>query len=156
VFLGEILCSLPLDADEPAFDQCGACTLCLEACPTQAIVAPGVLDSNRCISYLTIEHRGDVPEVLRRAIGSHVYGCDVCQEVCPWNGVVPVSTDPAWQPRAAWDQPALADLARMPDDELKTALRGSAMRRAKAVGLRRNIAIALDNAATARDGDTAS
>ena len=76
VFLGEIICSLPLDADAPAFDQCGDCMLCLEACPTQALVAPAVLDSSRCISYLTIEHRGDIPAALGTAIGSHVYGCE--------------------------------------------------------------------------------
>jgi epoxyqueuosine reductase len=124
--------------------------LCLEACPTQALVAPGVLDSNRCISYLTIEHRGEVPAALRPAIGSHVYGCDICQEVCPWNAVAPTSTDPAWRPRRVWDRPALIDLVRMPDDVLNTALRGSAMRRAKAAGVRRNVAIALENAGTAR------
>ena len=99
VFLGEIVSSLPLDLDPPALDQCGTCTLCLEACPTRALVAPGVLDSTRCISYLTIEHRGDIPEALRPGIGSHVYGCDVCQEVCPWNAAAPASADPAWQPR---------------------------------------------------------
>ena len=86
-------------ADEPALDQCGTCTLCLEACPTQALVAPGVLDSNRCISYLTIEHRGAIDAALADGIGSHVYGCDICQEVCPWNATAPTSDDPAWQPR---------------------------------------------------------
>jgi epoxyqueuosine reductase len=150
VFLGEIICSLPLDTDAPALDQCGECALCLEACPTQALVAPGVLDSNRCISYLTIEHRGSIPEPLAPALGSHVFGCDICQEVCPWNGAAPVSPDPAWQPRPVWDRPLLAGLAKMRDDELGAGLRGSAMKRAKASGLRRNVAIALENAATPR------
>ena len=146
IFLGEIICSLPLDCDRPAFDQCGTCALCLEACPTGAFIGPGVLDSARCISYLTIEHRGDIPEPLRAALGSDVYGCDVCQEVCPWNGVAPVSTDPAWQPRPAWDAPRLVDLVRMGDEEMQGALRGSSMKRAKVAGLRRNIAVASANA----------
>jgi epoxyqueuosine reductase len=145
IFLGEILCSLPLEPDPPASDQCGTCTLCLEACPTGALVAPGVLDSTRCISYWTIEHRGDLPEDAAAALGAHVYGCDVCQEVCPWNAAAPVSDDPAWQPRSLWDRPALADLARMDLHELRAALRGSAMARAKTDGLRRNIALALRN-----------
>jgi epoxyqueuosine reductase len=145
IFLGEILCSLALQADAPSFDQCGSCTLCLEACPTQALVAPGVLDSGRCISYLTIEHRGALDPSLVAGIGSHVYGCDICQEVCPWNAAAPASDDPAWQPRPAWDLPSLADLVRMPDEALQSALEGSAMNRAKPAGMRRNIAIAAQN-----------
>lgn len=145
IFLGVILCSLPLEVDAPALDQCGTCTLCLEACPTHALVAPGVLDSNRCISYLTIEHRGGIEPALEPAIGSHVYGCDICQEVCPWNAVAPTSDDPAWQPRPAWDTPALVDLLQMRDAQLETAVAGSAMKRAKTAGLRRNIAIAVEN-----------
>ncbi len=146
LFLGEIICSLPLDIDAPAFDQCGAYTLCIEACPTQAIREPGVLDSNRCISYLTIEHRGDIQPALASAIGSHVYGCDICQEVCPWNAMAPNSEDPAWQPRPAWDGVGLAVLEAQSDAELAGALKGSAMRRTKVQGLRRNVRIALDNA----------
>jgi len=149
IFLAEIICSLPLDVDAPALDRCGTCTLCLEACPTQAIVAPCVLDSTRCISYLTIEKRGEIPAPLHEALGSHVYGCDVCQEVCPWNAVAPRSQDPAWQPRAAWDHVSLLTLARRTDDELAGALCESSMRRTKAQGLRRNVAIALANAETA-------
>ena len=150
IFLGEILCSLPLDPDVPSYDQCGTCTLCLEACPTRAIVAPGQLDSTRCISYLTIEHRGALPEPMVNAIGSHVYGCDICQEVCPWNQMAPTSSDPAWQPRPPWDAPALASLDAMSDEEMTGALAGNAMRRAKADGLRRNIRVALANATKAR------
>jgi epoxyqueuosine reductase len=145
IFLSEIICSLPLVPDAPSFDQCGTCTLCLDACPTQAFRAPGVLDATQCISYLTIEHRGNIPEALQASIGTHVYGCDVCQEVCPWNGAAPISVDPAWQPRPSWDSPALSDLQQMPDTELSSALRGSAMSRAKPLGLRRNVAVAVEN-----------
>jgi epoxyqueuosine reductase len=156
IFLGEIICSLQLDPDAPAMDQCGSCTLCLEACPTQALVAPGALDSRRCISYLTIEHRGEIPDHLRASIESHVYGCDICQEVCPWNAMAPRSADPAWQPRPAWDQPALADLVRMTDLEMQTSLRGSAMKRARLPGLRRNIDVAAGNASRSMSRSTKS
>jgi len=146
VLLGEIVCSLPLDLDPPSTDQCGDCRLCIEACPTQAIVQAGVLDATRCISYLTIEHRGELPEDRREAIGAHVYGCDICQEVCPWNQSAPVSDDAAWQPRPAWDLPSLLDLHLMSDEYLDESLSGSAMRRAKPAGIRRNIEIAIENA----------
>jgi epoxyqueuosine reductase len=137
IFLAEIICSLPLDCDRPAFDQCGTCTLCIEACPTQAIVGPGVLDSTRCISYLTIELKSDIPEALAAAVGNHVYGCDICQEVCPWNQRAPVSGDPAWQPRHAWDGVTVSELSSRSDDDLRAAMRGSAMRRTKVARLRR-------------------
>ncbi len=144
-FLSEILCSLPLETDAPALDQCGSCTLCLEACPTQAIVGPAVVDARRCISYLTIEHRGQIPEELSRALGTQVYGCDICQEVCPWNAAAPQSADPAWQPRPVWDAPRVSALADLSDESLRDALDGSPMKRARAAGLRRNIAIAARN-----------
>ena len=146
LFLGEIICSLPLDADAPALDQCGTCTLCIEACPTQAIVGPGVLDSTRCLSYLTIERRGPISDDLAAAIGAHVYGCDICQDVCPWNQSAPHSPDAAWQPRAPWRAQQLSALAALGDDELGEAMRGSAMRRTKVAGLRRNLKVAIANA----------
>jgi epoxyqueuosine reductase len=145
IFLGVILTSLALEADAPALDQCGACSLCIEACPTHALVAPGVLDSARCISYLTIEHRGDIPAALQPGIGTHLYGCDVCQEVCPWNALPPISSDPAWQARAAWDLRSIAELQEMSDQEMRQALSKSPMRRAKTEGLRRNVEIARRN-----------
>jgi epoxyqueuosine reductase len=150
IFLAEIICSLPLAVDAPSLDQCGTCTLCLDACPTHALVAPGVLDSTKCISYLTIEQRGDIPAEHRTGIGSRVYGCDVCQEVCPWNAVAPRSDDPAWQPRAAWDRVNLRTLSARSDDELAAALKRSPMKRTKAAGLRRNVAVALENIETSR------
>ena len=146
IFLAEIICSLPLDADQPALDQCGTCTLCIDACPTRALVAPGVLDSTRCISYLTIEQRGPIPEEFASAVGSHVYGCDVCQEVCPWNQIAPSSSDPAWQRRPLWSDATVSTLAAMSDDQLREGMRGSAMRRTKVAGLRRNLHVALENA----------
>jgi len=145
LFLAEIICTLPLEPDPPALDQCGTCTLCLEACPTGAIVEPRVLDSTRCLSYLTIELRGPIPEAQRAALGAHVYGCDICQEVCPYNHQPPRSNDPAWQPRAALDLPALVRLWQTPDDELRETLKGSAMTRAKLTGFRRNLAVAIGN-----------
>jgi epoxyqueuosine reductase len=146
IFLAEIISSLPLEADSPAFDQCGACTLCLEACPTRALVAPGVLDARRCISYLTIEQRGPIPADLAPDLGTHVFGCDICQEVCPWNQTAPRSTDPAWQPRPVWAAADVARLSAMDDDALGEAIRGSALRRAKVGGVRRNLAVACENA----------
>ena len=155
MFLAAIICSLPLECDQPALDQCGDCTLCLEACPTQAFRAPGVLDATRCISFLTIEHRGELPADLAPKIGAHVYGCDVCQEVCPWNAAAAVSSDPAWQPRPLWDQPGLRELQQRSDDELEEGLQGSAMDRAGVGGLRRNLAQALANAEQASPAATA-
>jgi epoxyqueuosine reductase len=155
IFLSAIICSLPLEVDAPSLDQCGTCTLCIEACPTQAIVAPGVLDATRCISYLTIELKSDIPREHHGGVGSHVYGCDICQEVCPWNAAAPRSADPAWQPRAVWDRVDLLTLARRTDDDLIAALRGSPMQRAGVRGLRRNLAVALNNGKETADEDLA-
>jgi epoxyqueuosine reductase len=145
LFLSEIICTLALEPDPPALDQCGTCSLCLEACPTGAIVQPHVLDSTRCLSYLTIELRGAIPEQHRPALGNHVYGCDICQEVCPFNGAPPRSADAAWQPRPALDLPRLVSLWRMPDADLRGTIKGTAMTRAKLTGLRRNLAVAIGN-----------
>ena len=145
LFLSEIICTLPLDHDEPAFDQCGSCTLCLDACPTGAIVAPHVLDATRCLSYLTIETRGPIPAAYREAIGNRVYGCDICQDVCPYNQQPARSADRAWQARAPLDLPKLVELWRRPDEELRRSLKGSAMTRARLAGLRRNLAVAIGN-----------
>jgi epoxyqueuosine reductase len=146
LFLAEIITTLPLEPDTQGLEQCGTCTRCLEACPTGALVEPGVLDSNRCISYLTIEHRGEIPGEYGPALGAHVYGCDICQEVCPYNRPAPTSSDPAWQPRAGLDLPRLVDLSFRSDEELRALVKGSAMTRAKVTGLRRNLAAAIANA----------
>jgi epoxyqueuosine reductase len=145
VFLGAIISSLPLAPDTQGLEQCGSCTRCIEACPTGALVEPGVLDSNRCLSYLTIELRDEIPVEHRRAMGTHVYGCDVCQEVCPYNQPAPPSGDPAWQPRPGLDLPRLVDLWNRSDEELRRLVKGSAMTRAKLTGLRRNLAVAIGN-----------
>jgi epoxyqueuosine reductase len=145
IFLGEIACSLALVPDQSVADGCGACTLCLEACPTGALVEPHVLDATRCLSYLTIELRRAIPEPLRFPTGTRVYGCDVCQDVCPWNQAAPCSDDPAWHPREALDHPRLVDLWNRTDEELAALARGTAMTRASVTALRRNLAVALGN-----------
>ena len=145
VFLAEIVCSLPLTPDQPSRDRCGSCTLCIDACPTGALVEPHVLDARRCISYLTIEHRGEIADETKADIETRVYGCDVCQEVCPYNVSAPVSADAPWQPRGVWDQRDVADLVHMDEAELRAGLVGSAMTRARKAGLRRNFAVAGEN-----------
>ena len=145
LFLSEILCSLPLDSDPPGLDQCGTCTLCLDACPTGAFPEPGVLDSTRCLSYVTIETKGAIPPEQRVGLGTHIYGCDVCQEVCPYNDTAPISTDPVWQPRAAFDRPRLGELWSRSDAELRAAIRNGPMTRVRVKRLRRNLAVAIGN-----------
>ena len=143
--LGEIVTNLELDSDSPGTDQCGTCTRCLDACPTQAIVAPYELDASKCLSYLTIEVRGAVDAAMRPAIREQVYGCDICQDVCPWNRRSPASDDAAWQAREEFRSPRLIDLCRMTDDAWVTALKGSAMKRAGLHRLRRSLAYAAAN-----------
>lgn len=145
LFLGVILTSLELQADLPAPDRCGSCTRCLDACPTEAFIGPHELDATRCISYLTIEKRGEIPEALREGMGRHVFGCDICQEVCPWNRKAPVTTLAEFQPQPDLVNPALDWLAVMPVDEFRQRFRGSPVKRAKHEGLRRNAIIAMGN-----------
>src|SRR5690348_15058740 len=145
LFLGVILTSLELAPDLPAPDRCGTCTRCIEACPTEALTAPYQLDSNRCISYLTIEKRGAVPEDMRAGMGRHLFGCDICQDVCPWNRKAPGSTEPELQPRPELVNPALEWLAEMNASQFAETFRGSPVRRAKLSGLRRNAVIAMGN-----------
>ena len=145
MFLGEIICTLPLEPDAQALEQCGSCRACLEACPTGALAEPGVLDSTRCVSYLTIELRGAIPAEYRSAMGNHVYGCDVCQTVCPYNQPPATSADVAWLPRKGLDVPQLAELWRQSDAELQALIRGTALTRAGLTGLRRNLAVAIGN-----------
>jgi len=150
LFLGVILTSLELAPDLPAPDRCGSCTRCIEACPTDAIVAPYQLDSNRCISYLTIEKRGSIPEDLRVGMGRHIFGCDICQDVCPWNRKAPVTPAPEFEARPGLVNPALDWLAEISAEEFCDTFRGSPIRRTKRTGLRRNAAIAMGNSGDAR------
>ncbi|HEY3974426.1 MAG TPA: tRNA epoxyqueuosine(34) reductase QueG [Candidatus Sulfotelmatobacter sp.] len=145
LFLGVILTSLELTPDLPTPDRCGTCTRCIDACPTDAIVAPYQLDSNKCISYLTIEKRGSIPEELRAGMGHHVFGCDICQDVCPWNRKAPATTAQEFEARPGLVNPALAWLAEISEEEFRTNFRGSPIRRAKRTGIRRNAVIAMGN-----------
>jgi epoxyqueuosine reductase len=154
LFLGVILTSreiaLDLPADIPAPDRCGTCTRCIAACPTHAIVAPGELDARLCISYLTIEKRAEIPEALREGIGRHVFGCDICQDVCPWNRKAPATTANEFQAREGLVNPSLEWLAEMEPEEFRATFRGSPVRRAKLSGLRRNAVIAMGNSGDAK------
>jgi epoxyqueuosine reductase len=145
LFLGVILTSLELTADLPAPDRCGTCTRCLDACPTGAFVAPYQLDSNKCISYLTIEKRGAIPEEMRYGMGRHVFGCDICQDVCPWNRKAPATEAREFQAREGLVNPALEWLAEMKAEEFRDRFRGSPIRRTKLSGVRRNAVIAMGN-----------
>jgi epoxyqueuosine reductase len=145
LFLGVIVTSLELSPDLPAPDRCGTCTRCIDACPTNAITAPYELDSNKCISYLTIEKRGAIPEELRAGIGNNVFGCDICQDVCPWNRKAPATTKPEFQAREGLVNPALAWLAEISEEEFREKFRGSPIKRTKRSGLRRNALVAIGN-----------
>ncbi len=149
-FLGELLVSFEVEPGAPPPDRCGTCTRCIDACPTAAIVPHAgrwAIDSRRCISYFTIELRGPVPEEHHAALGRHVFGCDICQDVCPWNRRAPVADEPAFAP--AHFAPPLARLAAITEDEFRTLFRGSPVRRARYAGFLRNVALAMGNAARA-------
>jgi epoxyqueuosine reductase len=146
-FLGELLVSAEIEPDSPPPDRCGTCTRCIDACPTAAIVPHGdsfALDSRLCISYFTIELRGAVPAPHRSEIGNHVFGCDICQDVCPWNGRSPISAEPAFAPQQF--APSLEKLAQVTEDEFRHMFRSSPVRRAKYVGFLRNVVLAMGNA----------
>ncbi len=144
LLLAGVATSLPLEPDAPALDQCGSCTLCLDSCPTGALVEPHVLDATKCISYLTIELEGPIPERQRPDVGTHLFGCDICQEVCPWNLAPATTDDPAWQPRAR-DGARAAALWQQTDQELHGFVRGSAMTHTSLARLRRNLALVIGN-----------
>lgn len=151
ILLGEVLTTIPLPSDEPLTDHCGSCTRCLDACPTGAITEPYRLDASRCISYLTIEHRGEIAESFHRPIGDWLYGCDVCQDVCPHNSGATPTTHAALRPRFATGTLAARDVAGWTDDDYRQKLRGSAMKRIKLPVLKRNAGIAARNGRMKRE-----
>jgi len=145
-FLGEIYTDLPLPADAPVREHCGSCRACIDVCPTKAIVAPYELDARRCISYLTIELRGTIPEAFRDAIGNRIYGCDDCQLVCPWNRYARTTGENDFVPRSRLDSSALVALFAWTEAEFLERTRGSAIRRIGYESWLRNLAVALGNA----------
>ena len=145
LFLGCVLTDLELAPDTPPPDRCGSCTRCLDACPTDAFVAPYVLDSRKCISYTTIELRGAIPVQDREGIGHHLFGCDICQDVCPWNRRAPTTADPSFQSKDALHWPAMETLLNFSDDDWRVAIRGTPLKRAKVRGLLRNLMVVVGN-----------
>ncbi len=145
LLIGEILLDIELDLDRPASDHCGTCTLCIEACPTDAIVEPYVVDSRRCISYHTIELKGAIPPEYRAAMGDRVFGCDDCQDVCPWNRRAPETGHSAFVSRPWNEKPDLIEMLGLTPEDFRTRFRGSPVKRTKRRGLLRNAAVALGN-----------
>ena len=144
-FLSVILTTMEFEPDEPLPDRCGRCTRCIDACPTQAIVAPYQLDARRCLSYLTIENKGPIPEEFRRALGGRIFGCDDCLDACPWNRFARSSRDAALLPRRALTNRPLRDFLTLDDRQFKELFHGSPILRAKRRGFLRNVCVALGN-----------
>ncbi|PWU24826.1 MAG: tRNA epoxyqueuosine(34) reductase QueG [Candidatus Rokuibacteriota bacterium] len=143
-FIGIVLTTAELDRDEPLADRCGSCRACLDVCPTQAFVGPYVLDARRCISYLTIEHRGPIDPAFHEAMREWQFGCDLCQSVCPWNRKAPVCREQAFLPTETY--PGAAAVLEMNDEDFRNRFAGTALLRPKAAGMRRNARIALEDA----------
>jgi epoxyqueuosine reductase len=145
LFLGEVITTLELPHDEPAIDRCGTCTRCIDACPTGAITEPYKLDARKCISYLTIEHRGEIDAKLRSQMGEWLYGCDICQDVCPWNGRAPITSEPEFQSRFENGSLDLKEVENWQPADYSSRLKGSAMKRVKLPVLQRNARIVAAN-----------
>ena len=150
LFLGVMLSSVELSPDTPPPDRCGSCTRCLDACPTNAFPAPYQLDSTKCISYLTIEKRGRIPQELRPGIGRQVFGCDICQDVCPWNRRAPITSIPEFEALGTLVNPELEWLASLDLEQFRETFRGTPVKRARLIGLLRNVAIAMGNSGEER------
>ncbi|MCX6837414.1 MAG: tRNA epoxyqueuosine(34) reductase QueG [Verrucomicrobia bacterium] len=144
-FLADILTTLDLPADTPAKDMCGKCTRCIDACPTQAITAPRRMDARRCISYLTIESKGSIPQEFRRAIGDRIYGCDACLDACPWNRHAQESREATFQARETVFSKSLRDFLALTDDEFRALFAKSPIKRIKRPAFLRNVCVALGN-----------
>jgi len=145
LFVGEIISDIELDYDSPVPDRCGTCTRCIDACPTDAIVEPYVLDSRKCISYLTIELKGSIPVDLREGMGNNIYGCDICQDVCPWNKHAHVTDNSNFIPREGLLNPDLSTLSNLDQDGFRKLFKNSPIKRTKRRGLLRNVMIAMGN-----------
>ena len=150
-FLGELVLNLPLAYDAPLPDRCGTCDRCLQACPMHALEAPRQLNANRCLSYLTIENRGDIPIEAATAMGDCIYGCDRCQQACTWNRFAQPTTEPALQPQEAFLQMTRDDWAHLTEEQYRTLFKGSAVKRAKYAGLTRNILAVKKRESTNKD-----
>ncbi len=144
-FLGEIITDIQLEYDGPVPERCGTCNRCMEACPTDAILEPYILDSRRCISYLTIELRHDIPVGIRDKIGHHIFGCDICQDVCPWNRKAQETTEPVFQPRSGLFNPDLNEMAKLTVEDFQVKVKHSPIKRSKFKGFLRNVAVAMGN-----------
>ncbi len=149
-FLAEIVSTLELPPDEPATDHCGTCTRCMDACPTDAFPEPYVLDAQRCISYLTIELKESIPRALRKGMGDWVYGCDICQDVCPWNRRAEQASEPAYRSRPGVERPDLIEWMGLDREGFSQTFRRSPAKRPKRRGMLRNVAVALGNSGDAR------
>lgn len=150
-FLAEVITTLEVEVDEPIKDRCGSCTRCMTACPTNAITAPNIMDARKCISYLTIEHKGAIPEQYRRAIGNRIYGCDECLEVCPWNRFAQVSREADFHAREEVFNKKLRDFLSLSDEEFRLLFTKSPIKRIKRDRFLRNVCVALGNVGAGED-----
>jgi epoxyqueuosine reductase len=145
LLIGELITSIELEYDNKAAERCGTCTLCIDSCPTDAITEPYVLDSSKCISYLTIENKGSIPREYREATGNNIFGCDICQDVCPWNGKPETGTEQAFLPRDGLFNPNLEELAGLDQEQFSAMFKNSPIKRSKRKGFIRNILVAIGN-----------
>ncbi len=145
IFIGEIVTNLELECDNPVTDRCGTCTRCIDSCPTGAILESYVLDSRLCISYLTIELQEKIPVELRDRIGNNVFGCDICQDVCPWNRKAKTTNEPSFQPRDGLYNPELSSLVKLSEEDFRRIFKGNPIKRARRKGFFKNILVVMGN-----------